>query len=236
MSFMTSNARSPLHRSTFGFLSVTAAAALALSACAPEEDLPAEEDTNQTEESPAAEAEETDTAEDTEQDTQETDDAAADDEAAAEDTETEDDAEDATEDDAAEASGDHPVYQAIETVLAEYSDGVITEFEDNTDEDGYVEVFVYDGTTEWEHEVDSETFEIIDTEDDGIDADDEEEAQAVEIDISEALQTAETESGGAPEDGELDTEDGTVVWEFEMDNDVEVYVDVATGEVVRVDN
>ena len=117
-------------------------------------------------------------------------------------------------------------------MLEEYPGGVITEFED---EGGYIEVFVYDGSTEWELEVDSETFEIIDTEDDGIDSDDEAEAQAVEIDIAEALQTAEAESGGEPKDAELDTEDGTVVWEFEMTNDVEVYVDVSNGEVVKVD-
>ncbi|WP_191089997.1 PepSY domain-containing protein [Nesterenkonia ebinurensis] len=220
------NNRSPLRRSTFGILSVTAAAALALAACAPDEELPNDgEEITPGQEEDSPEAEQTDdaadeTAEEPAEDT--TDDQTAEDEP------TEEDAEQP------EAGGDHQVYQAIETVLAEYPDGVITEFEDNTAEDGYVEVFVYDGTTEWELEVDSETFDIIDTEDDGIDDDDEQMAQAVEIEIAEALQTAEAESGGEPKDGELDTEDGTVVWEFEMTNDVEVYVDVATGEVVRV--
>lgn len=201
--------RSPLHRSALGVLSVTAAAALALAACAPDEDMPegGEDITpGQNEDSPEPEFEDTE------------DDAA----------EPEDDT------DTPETGGDHPVYQAIETVLAEYPDGVITEFEDNTGEDGYVEVFVYDGSTEWELEVDSQTFEIIDTEDDGIDADDEEKAQAVQTDITEALQTAESESDGEPKDGELDTEDGTVVWEFEMANGVEVYVDVTTGEVIKI--
>lgn len=55
------------------------------------------------------------------------------------------------------------------------------------------------------------------------------------IEISEALETAEDESDGEPQDGELDTEDDTVVWEFEMTNDVEVYVDVTNGDVVKVD-
>ncbi|MVT26180.1 hypothetical protein GNZ21_07385 [Nesterenkonia alkaliphila] len=206
--------RSPLHRSAFGILSVTAAAAMTLAACAPDDEMPEDgEDVTpgQNEDSPEPEFEPT------EEETEE----ATDDAGTGDDTDT------------PEAGGDHPVYQAIEAALAEYPDGVITEFEDNTDEDGYVEVFVYDGSTEWELEVDSETFEIIDTEDDGIDADDEENAQAVQIDIAEALQTAESESGGEPKDGELDTEDGTVVWEFEMTNDAEVYVDVTTGEVVR---
>ncbi len=192
---------------------MSAAAALALAACAPDEDLP-DDEPDQVEDSPAPEPEE------------ETDDATESDE----DEQTE---EETTDDQAPEASGDHPVYRAIETVLAEYSGGVITEFEDNTNDGGYIEVFVYDGSTEWELEVDVETFEIIDTEDDGIDADDEEKALAVEIEIAEALQTAEAESGAEPQEGELDTEDGTVVWQFEMTNDTEVYVDVATGEVVR---
>lgn len=203
---------------------MTAAAALALSACAPEDDSPTTEDTAQVEDSPAPETEETTTETDETDSPEDTDDAA-------EETEDAD-----AEDTGADTAGEHPVYQAIDAALAEYPDGVVTEFEDNTDEDGYVEVFIYDGSTEWELEVDSETFEIIDTEDDGIDADDEQEAQAVEIDIAEALRTAEEESGGSPKDGELDTESGAVVWEFEMDNDVEVYVDAATGEVVRVDN
>jgi uncharacterized membrane protein YkoI len=203
MSPMTYEAHSPLSRSTFGVLSVTSAAALALSACAPEEDFPADDDAGQTEESPSPDSEENDDAQDAE-DTDDTDD-------------------------------DHPVYQAIEAVLDEYPGGVITEFEETSDDDGHVEVRVYDGTTEWELEVDSESFEITNTEDDGIDGDDEEKAQGVEIDITEALQTAEEESGGQPHKGELDTEDGTVVWEFEMGNDVDVYVDVATGDVVKVD-
>ncbi len=220
---------------------MTAAAALALSACAPEDDSPAADDTAQVEDSPSPETEEaeTDTDTETDQTDEATDEGTETDDATderTEETETDEATDEPTEDAGTDASGDHPVYQAIDAALAEYPDGVITEFEDNTDDDGYVEVYVYDGSTEWELEVDSETFEIIDTEDDGIDADDEQEAQAVEIDITEALQTAEDESGGQPHEGELDTENGTVVWEFEMDNDVDVDVDVATGDVVTVDD
>ncbi|NLS10971.1 hypothetical protein HGQ17_13395 [Nesterenkonia sp. MY13] len=230
-----SDSHGPIFRSTTSILSISAAAALALAACAPDdavededatqEDTAQDDQTQDDQQDDSVEAE--DTSDDADTDAPEVD-GAADDDATAE--------EDTTEDDAAEASGDHPVYQALEAALAEYPDGVITEFEDNTNDGGYVEVFVYDGSTEWELEVDSETLEIIDTEDDGIDSDDEQEAQAVEIDIAEALQTAEEESGAEPKDGELNTEGGTVVWEFEMTNDVEVYVDVATGEVVKTDS
>ena len=234
MRSMTDQARSPLHRSSFGILSATAAAALAFTACAPEEELPTDDDQaqteNQTEEqteeqteaSPSPDAEENDDA---------ADDETPDDDAADGVEETDDD-----DADAGTEGEEHVVYQAIQAALEEYPDGVITKFEDESDDDGYVELSVYDGTTEWELEVDAESFEITKTEDDGIDGDDEQKAQAVEIDIAEALQTAEQESGGQPHEGELDTEDGVVVWELEMDNDVEVYVDVATGDVVKVDN
>lgn len=204
-----------LSSNPLGILSVTAAA-LALAACAPDDaqqttnDGAAEvQDSPSPEESPAGEESPTD--------------------AATEDTATDE----ATDDAAVGATGDHPVYQAIDAALEEYPDGVVTEFEDNTDDDGYVEVFVYDGQTEWELEIDSQSFEIIHSEDDGIDEDDRDEAEAVEIEIAEAIQTAESEGGAEPYQGELDTEDGTVVWEIELTNGAEIYVDVATGDVVR---
>lgn len=148
-----------------------------------------------------------------------------------------DDQDDDAQQDAAEGedgeSPDEPLFQAIDAALAEHPDGVVTELD--TDDD-YYEIFVYDGQTEWELEVDRESFEVIDTEDDGIDSDDQEKAEAVEIDIVEALTTASEEGGAEVEQAELDTEDGTVVWEIELSNDVEVYVDVATGEVVKTDS
>lgn len=210
---MNTDMNSSARRSTFGILSVTAAAAFALASCAPEDTVAEEEIQVPADQTTEAAPDET-----TE-------------ESPAEDTTTGETTDEPT-DDAAEASSDHPVYQAIDAVLSEYPDGVITAFEDEND---YIEVFVYDGDTEWELEVDSSTFEIINTEDDGIDDDDRAEAETVEIEITEALQTAESESDGEPHHGELDTEDGVVVWEFEMTNDVDVYVDVITGDTVRVD-
>lgn len=141
----------------------------------------------------------------------------------------------AAEDSAAEGADrlEEPLYDAVGAVLEEYPDGVITELD--TD-DSYYEIFVYDGETEWELEVDRESFEIIDTEDDGIDDDDREKAEAVEIDIIEALTTAAEEGGAEVEQAELDTEDGAVVWEIELTNGSEVHVDVSSGEVVKVDS
>ncbi|MDR5711634.1 PepSY domain-containing protein [Nesterenkonia flava] len=225
-------------RTAPALLSVTAAAALALSACAPE---------NTTDQDQNDQANDTDAQTETGTDTTPTDDAAEDTPGAADETPADDQTDEATTDeptdeatddatDDPQAGGEHHVYQAIEAALEEYPDGVITEFQDNTDDDGYVEIFVYDGETEWELEVDSESFQIIDTEDDGIDDDDREKAEAVEIEIAEAIQTAEDEAGAEPYQGELDTEDGTVVWEIELTNGTEVYVDVATGDVVKVDS
>ncbi|MGO1193457.1 MAG: PepSY domain-containing protein [Nesterenkonia sp.] len=227
----------PKHRKPMTLLSVAAVAALGLSACSPDdtedggqaEDVQTQETSEETSEETdqtTAEATETVTEESTaSEDAATTDDTAGDDTATADVTSTAD----------AGSGGDHPVYQAVEAALAEYDGGVITQFEDNTDDDGYVEVYVYDGETEQELEVDSESFEIINTEEDDIDGDDREEAEAVEIEISEAIQTAESEGGAEPTDGELDTEDGTVVWQIELDNDTEVYVDVTNGDVVTVD-
>ncbi|WP_300343957.1 PepSY domain-containing protein [Nesterenkonia sp.] len=202
---------------------MAAVAALGLAACAPEE----------TEDAPAGDAE---GQVETEDQTEATPDDAAGEETTPAETEPTDEA---TEEPTAEATdqatgeaGDSAVHQALEAVLAEYPDGVITEFDD---EGSYVEVFVFDGSTEWELEVDAETFEIIDTEDDGIDSDDQRKAQAVEIDIAEALEAAETEGEADVHSGELDEEDGTVVYQIELTNDVEVYVDVTNAEVVNVD-
>lgn len=128
---------------------------------------------------------------------------------------------------------DEPLFQAIDAALAEHPDGVVTELD--TDDD-YYEIVVYEGQTEWELEVDRESFEIIDAEEDGIDSDDQQRAEAVEIDIVEALTTAAEEGGAEVEQVELDTEGGAVIWEIELTNDVEVSVDVSTGEVRSTDS
>lgn len=215
-------------KAPFALLSVAAVGALALTACGPDDALDTEGNgepdspvTVGTENGDQADDQDDVAQEDAAQDDQQddADDQAAHDGAAAEDEDGE--------------TPDEPLFQAIEAALDEYPDGVVTELD--TD-DEYFEIFVYDGQTEWELEVDRESFEIIDTEDDGIDSDDQEKAEAVEIDIIEALTTAAEEGGAEVEQAELDTEDGTAVWEIELANDVEVYVDVATGEVLKTDS
>lgn len=195
---MNKKAYSPVQRSTFSILSVTAAAVLALAACSPDDgsdQITSEQDDTQVEDTPSPETEDETTP----------------------DVDVED-----------EATGDHPVYQALEAAMAEYPDGVVTDFDH---ENSYIEVTVIDGETEWDLDIDADGT-ISNTQEEPADADDIAEAEAVEVDIVEALQTAESETGAAPRDGSLDTEAGSIVWEFEMDNGTDVYIDVATGEVV----
>lgn len=219
---MTTQMNSALKGPKTALLSVAAVGVLALSACGPDDAL--DTDGNGEPDSPVTVGTENDdsqeeaSAEGADGETSETDD-----------TEEADPEEGASDTD----RPDEPLYDAVDAVLAEYPEGVITELD--TD-DSYYEIFVYDGETEWELEVDRESFEIIDTEDDGIDSDDQEKAEAVEIDFVEALVTAADEGGAIADEAELDTEDGTVVWEIVLTNDVEVYVDVVTGEVVKVDS
>lgn len=209
--------------STTVLLSVAAAGVLALSACGPDDAL----DTEGSGEPDSPVTVGTEDQEETAETGQDESPAQDGGEPGAEDS--------AAEDSAAEGADrlEEPLYDAVGAVLEEYPDGVITELD--TD-DSYYEIFVYDGETEWELEVDRESFEIIDTEDDGIDDDDREKAEAVEIDIIEALTTAAEEGGAEVEQAELDTEDGAVVWEIELTNGSEVYVNVSSGEVVKVDS
>lgn len=209
--------------STTVLLSVAAAGVLALSACGPDDAL----DTEGSGEPDSPVTVGTEDQEETAETGQDESPAQDGGEPGAEDS--------AAEDSAAEGADrpEEPLYDAVGAVLEEYPEGVITELD--TD-DSYYEIFVYDGETEWELEVDRESFEIIDTEDDGIDDDDREKAEAVEIDIIEALTTAAEEGGAEVEQAELDTEDGAVVWEIELTNGSEVYVDVSSGEVVKVDS
>ncbi|MGJ9372268.1 PepSY domain-containing protein [Nesterenkonia sp. CF4.4] len=201
-------------------LSVAAISALALSSCASDE-LDSEDDDAQ----PTAtvtetvEAEPTDPAATEAEPTEGSTDSPED--------EASETADPATDDSAA-ADGD-PLYQAVDAVEQEYPDSVVLDLET---EGSYYEFTILDGGAEWELDVDRESFEIMNTQEDDIDSDDQRNAEAVQVEFTEALRTAAEEGGGTPEQADLDDENGTVTWEIELDNGTEVYVDVATGEVV----
>lgn len=214
-------------------LSVAAVSALALTSCASDE-LGTEDDDGQ----PTATVTETVEAEPTEESTEdasetaeptgeptdtadatETDDAATD-EPSSDDSATDDSA----------ASDEDAIYQAVDAVEQEYPDAVVLDLDT---ESSYYEFTIFDSGSEWELDVDRESFEISNTEEDDVDSDDQRNAEAVEIEFADALRTAAEEADGTPEQAELDDENGTVTWEIELDNGSEVHVDVASGEVVN---
>jgi len=196
-------------------VSVAAISALALSACA-SEDMDDDDDDAQ----PTATVTETVEATPSEEPTEEstaTDDAAP--------------TEDAT--DSPEAGGDEEIYQAVDAVTEEYPDATVLDMDT---EGNYYEFTIYEGDSEWELDLDRESMEITNTQQDDIDSDDQRNAEAVEIEFADALRTASEEGDGTPEQADLDDENGAVTWEIELNNGMEVYVDVATGEVVSGNN
>lgn len=166
--------------------------------------------------------------------TQEQDAAAQDDQARQDESaqQNEDAQQDASEGEDGETP-DEPLFQAIDAALAEHPEGVVTELD--TD-DGHFEITVVEGTTQWDLEIERESYEVVGSEQDDLDGDDQQEGDSIEIDIVEALTTASEEGGAEVEQAELDTEGGAVIWEIELTNDVEVSVDVSTGEVRSTDS
>ncbi|MGJ9405565.1 PepSY domain-containing protein [Nesterenkonia aurantiaca] len=215
-------------------LSVAAVSALALTSCASDELNPEDDDAQPTAtvtETVEAEAEATEettdeASEDATPDGEPTEDATGSPEAEA--TETDD-----PQADDSDAEGDDPLYQAVDAVEQEYPEAVVLDFDT---ESSYYEFTILDGGSEWELDVDRESFEISNTQEDDVDSDDQRNADAVEIEFADALRTAAEEGGGTPEQADLDDENGAVTWEIELDNGTEVYVDVATGEVANGDD
>ncbi|WP_070159459.1 PepSY domain-containing protein [Nesterenkonia sp. PF2B19] len=135
-------------------------------------------------------------------------------------------------------SDDHPLYGGLETVQAEYPEGVVFEVESD---DGRYEWHVLVDGIEREVHTDKSSLEIVYTEDDDApDSDDLREIDSTEIDIAEAFRIVEDRvgdpSGAFVDEAQLDSESGTVVWEIELDNGQEIAVDVVTGDLVQVDD
>lgn len=129
----------------------------------------------------------------------------------------------------------HPVYSGLAAVEAEYPEGVVFEGED---EDSSYQWEVYTEGTVLQVEVDKQSLQIVQTEDEGTpDGEEQAEIDAVGITLEEALRAVEDQAGdpsGAFLDSvDLDTEDGTVVWQIELATGAEIDVDVTTGEIVR---
>lgn len=139
---------------------------------------------------------------------------------------------------AASETADHPLYGGLETVQAEYPDGVVFEVEAD---DARYEWHVYVDGVEREVHTDFSSLEIVYTEDDDTpDDDDLREIEAIEIDIAEAFRIVEDHagdpSGAFVDEAQLDTSSGTVVWDIELTDGHEIAVDVVTGDLVQVDD
>lgn len=140
----------------------------------------------------------------------------------------------ATGDDATDATTED-VYAAIG--LAESEAGG-TAFEVDREDDGTEgwEVSVAVGDEEVDVDVDLAGTEVLGTDrDDDLDDDERAALAAATITLADAIRTALAEVDGVLDDVELDEEDGTGVWEVSVGDDTEVYIDVATGDVLRVD-
>ncbi|GAA1171349.1 hypothetical protein [Nesterenkonia xinjiangensis] len=218
-----------LSPATITGLSVAALAALALTACGPDDTLDTSGD-GEPNSTVTIGTEDEDAADDAQGEADETD-PAEDADATAE--------EDPAEEDEPSASGeDHPLYGGLETVQAEYPDGVV--FEVESDDDRYEWHISVDGI-ERELHTEKASGEIVHTEDDDApDSDDLREIDAIEIDIAEAFQTAEEHAGDPAgafvDEAQLDTEGGDVVWDIELDNGREIAVDVTSAEVIHIDD
>lgn len=130
--------------------------------------------------------------------------------------------------------------EQLEAVIAAAEDeagGTAYEIDDQDDDESWeVDVAVDDRSVEVTVGPDGQ---VVRTEEDDLDEDDRDALAAATITIVDAAGTALGEVEGTLDDIELDEDNGTFAWEVTIDtvdqDDVEVYVDVATGEVLRVE-
>ncbi|MGC5615902.1 hypothetical protein [Georgenia sp. Z1491] len=135
--------------------------------------------------------------------------------------------------DGAELPGVAELAAAVNAALEVAPEGDVVMVE--RDDTGY-EVDVVDGSTLIDVTLRAD-HSIVEQESDDVDDDTVAELETAELTIIDAI-TAAAEEGAISDDPmveeiELDTEDGTVYWEFDHDEDdeVDVYVDAVTGEV-----
>jgi uncharacterized membrane protein YkoI len=117
--------------------------------------------------------------------------------------------------------------------------GQVFEIDRKDGEEGW-EVKLAVGDREKEVDVSSDGSEVTPQEgDDQLDQEDREKIAQVQVSLEDAVRTALDEVDGTLDGAQLDTEDGTTVWEIDVDDpdgtSVDVYVNVDTGSVVKVD-
>lgn len=152
-------------------------------------------------------------------------------------SETTDDAtEESTEDtgNGDATDGEHDgLFAAIN--LAESETGG-TAFEVDDADGGNWEIHIADGDDELEVLVTADGTEVLDVDREGsLDSEDRDGLAAATLTISEAIEIAAEHGTGRIDDVDLDSEGGAFAWEVTFSDDTEVYIDVATGEVLRVE-
>lgn len=110
---------------------------------------------------------------------------------------------------------------------------------DDADDDGQWEIDVMVGDRNHEVTVAADGQTVVSREEDDADTEDRNRLQQAQTTIEQAIEAALMEVPGNLDDVELDDDNGRTVWEVTVDEqnmqDVEVYVDVVTGDVVRAD-
>ncbi|WP_018296650.1 PepSY domain-containing protein [Corynebacterium lubricantis] len=114
-------------------------------------------------------------------------------------------------------SGDDPVFNAIDAVLAEHADGVLVDV-DREDSTQLFDIDVVVGNEVIELEVDASTGDIREDEREG-DDDDIQKAQAATVTAADAIREAlASHPDGVLDEAELDEDDGQLHWEIELDD------------------
>ena len=117
--------------------------------------------------------------------------------------------------------------------------GQVFEIDRKDGEEGW-EVKLAVGDREKEVDVSPDGSEVTPQEgDDQLDQEDRERVAEVQVPLEDAVRTALDEVDGTLDGAQLETEDGTTVWEVDVDDpngtSADVYVNVANGSVVKVD-
>lgn len=129
------------------------------------------------------------------------------------------------------------VVAAIRTAEGE-AGGTAYELDDQ-DDDGSWEIDVAVGNRSVEVTVSADGTQVLELDDDDLDDEDRRGLEAAQLTILDAIGNALAERPGTLDDVELGDERGTFAWEVTIDtesrDDVDVYVEVTNGEIVRVD-
>lgn len=139
----------------------------------------------------------------------------------------------------ATTTGDDPVFAAIDALLAEHSDAIIVQIDQDDDDTVYeIEAVLGDRVVDFDVLTDGSV-----REDDDDDDDDEDirRANNAQVTAEEAARAAlEGRDGQTIDDMELEEDDGTLRWEIDLDREGgedgdDLRVDAATGEVTQDD-